>query len=117
MTHGQELNRRIQKQGVVWRECHGCGRTWPFPKVDTPEAELREFKCGVCAHALWAKYARAALPKPDSYAATMLAAYMSFIRGCDIANTVEAARATLVERVLKADADVERLRAQLEQTA
>jgi hypothetical protein len=41
-----------------------------------------------------------------------LAAFMAFIRGVDIPNTIEAARVALVERALRAEQEIEQLRAE-----
>lgn len=59
MTHAAELNKRLKAAGVLWHECLGCGRAWPFPKGGpTKSAEDRDWKCAVCAHAMWSQVER-----------------------------------------------------------
>lgn len=55
MNHGARLNRAVRQAGVVWHQCAGCGRDWPFPtgipKDVNPEMhEWREWQCQVCAN-------------------------------------------------------------------
>jgi hypothetical protein len=42
---------------VIWHECRGCGREWPFPKGHDPLYQ-RDFRCQVCVHAEWSKLQR-----------------------------------------------------------
>lgn len=48
MTHAGEINQRIRAAGMVWHDCDGCGRPWPFP--EGPHAD-REWKCHACVQA------------------------------------------------------------------
>lgn len=82
--------------GAVWDGCHDVWRTdfiefthWMRrPEPPTSEAGTP--------------------PRQEGPAAFMLTAYLAFIRGRDIPETVEAARAALVERVLRAEAALEK---------
>jgi hypothetical protein len=49
---------------------------------------------------------------PERIAALDLAAYLSFIRGVDIPETIEQARAALVERALRAEAQLAQVEAE-----
>lgn len=52
------INNGIRAAGVVWHECQGCGREWPFP---TGVTMGREWHCAICVNALWSKLQRLSL--------------------------------------------------------